>query len=178
MPGETGCDATGPAAGHKGRRSRGTNLKICPGRAGRMECGVLDPPTLRSTPRWAAAISPSSPPSPTVTRVLLTARRLVGARERARRGRRLAGRSDSPTPVNWVGSGGGPHLEYGGVRRFPMRSQAAGGAQGATRYIPPTDKLQGREPVIFEERDRKLEGARRRRQMASQQGPPPAEVAR
>jgi hypothetical protein len=52
------------------------------------------------------------------------------------------------------------------------------GAQGATLYIPPTDKLQGLEQVIFQERGRKLEDARLRRQMARQQGPPLPEVAR
>jgi transposase InsO family protein len=47
----------------------------------------------------------------------------------------------------------------------------------AIGYITPADKLQGREPVICQERDRKLEKARLRRQLARQQGPPPTKVA-
>jgi hypothetical protein len=47
----------------------------------------------------------------------------------------------------------------------------------AIGYITPADKLQGLEQVIFQERDRKLEEARLRRQLARRQGPPPAEVA-
>jgi putative transposase len=42
----------------------------------------------------------------------------------------------------------------------------------AIGYITPADKLQGLEQVIFQERDRKLEEARLRRQIARQQGPP------
>ena len=48
----------------------------------------------------------------------------------------------------------------------------------AIGYITPADTLQGREQVIFQERDRKLEEARLRRQMARQQGPPPTKVVR
>jgi transposase InsO family protein len=47
----------------------------------------------------------------------------------------------------------------------------------AIGYITPADKLQGLEQVIFQERDRKLEEARLRRQLARQHGPPPTEVA-
>jgi hypothetical protein len=51
------------------------------------------------------------------------------------------------------------------------------GARGATRDITTNVKRQGLEQVIFQERDRKLEEARLRRQIARQQGPPPREVA-
>jgi hypothetical protein len=50
------------------------------------------------------SFSPSPQPSPTATRDLLTRRRCVGEGVRARRGRGLADRSDSPTPAREVGS--------------------------------------------------------------------------
>jgi putative transposase len=37
---------------------------------------------------------------------------------------------------------------------------------GAIGYVAPADKLAGRDPVIFAERDRKLEAARERRRAA------------
>ena len=39
----------------------------------------------------------------------------------------------------------------------------------ALGYVTPLDKLEGREPQIFAERDRKLEAARRQRQVGRQQ---------
>ena len=47
----------------------------------------------------------------------------------------------------------------------------------AIGYITPADKLQGLEHVIFQERDRKLEEARQRRQLARQHTGPHTEVA-
>jgi hypothetical protein len=45
----------------------------------------------------------------------------------------------------------------------------------ALGYVTPQAKLEGREPQIFAERDRKLEAARRQRQLRRQQAclPPP-----
>ncbi len=46
----------------------------------------------------------------------------------------------------------------------------------AIGYVTPLDKLEGREPQIFAERDRKLEAARRQRQLRRQEAwaPPPS----
>ena len=53
----------------------------------------------------------------------------------------------------------------------------------AIGYVTPLDKLKGREPQIFAERDRKLEEARRQRQLRRQEAlqnslPKPLAMAR
>jgi hypothetical protein len=94
-----------------------------------------------------AALSPSPQPPPAASRVPCTGRRFAGGGARARRGHGLAadlihqppqgqwglaacGRERRKERVESRRCGAGLHLEYGAVRRFPMRFEDAWSGDG------------------------------------------------
>jgi len=93
------------AGGHRGPRRCGTNLKICPGRVGRMECGPHDWPTWRLTPGWRGPFA--LPPAPSRSHPGSVERALFRGRGgTCAAGPRASHRSDSPTDARSVGSVG------------------------------------------------------------------------
>ena len=128
MPGLRGRAVRG------GPRRRGTYVKLCPSRAGRMGCAV-------HTSWWLPRARPFRPPPSPLPQSPGFSSPGIGSREggHVRGGAATSHRSDSPTDARSVGSGGrrpreetgesgeemGSYLEYGAVRRFPMRSAAA-----------------------------------------------------
>jgi hypothetical protein len=96
-----------PQAGHRGPRRRGTNLKICPSRVGRMGYGPHEWQMWRFTPRWPPALWPS-PPALSRSHAGLASRTSFRGRGGSHAAKPLTPNRSPRCPARWLSPGPSP----------------------------------------------------------------------